>query len=162
MYYDKDNFGRIQYYVNEDKGVVIAKFRGNHACTRDTSNWCHLLGNVLDTISRNTHKTAHIVGQQYKTLGLGMDSFDYEVSDYLDQHELYGKAKCAPEDKFDAEIGKEIARKRLLEKYYKFERSMLKIIHKKFTKFCAEYFENLENRLDLCDHKINKSAIVNQ
>ncbi len=159
MYYDKDKFGRIQYYINEDKGVVIAKFRKAYVTKKDEYTWSHSLRWILDMLCKKASKATYVYGENDKTIGLGIDSVAYEVVDYLDQHELYGKAKCSPEDKFDIEIGKEIARKKLLAKYYKFEKSMLEIIHKKFTKFCAEYFENLENRLDLCDYKINKNTV---
>ena len=40
-------------------------------------------------------------------------------ADKLTEHRLTGVAKCSPEDEFDLETGKRIARARLLKRYYK-------------------------------------------
>lgn len=151
-------FGRIKYYINEDKGTVVAKFNGHYR--KDCSIWCRLLGDVLDKIGKDTKKNTNICGEQYKTLALGMDSYSDEIDDYIYCNDrLYGLAKCTPEDKFDVEIGKEIARKKLLAKYFKFEKKMLQIAHNMYAKFATEYFANLEKRIELCDYKIKKNTV---
>ena len=53
------------------------------------------------------------------------------IEDAIKQNDsCYGIAKCADTDTFDVEKGKEIAKKRLLKKYYSTqERALLNIIH---------------------------------
>lgn len=53
------------------------------------------------------------------------------IEDAIKQNDsYYGIAKCADTDTFDVEKGKEIAKKRLLKKYYRTqERALLNIIH---------------------------------
>ena len=76
-------------------------------------------------------------------------------ADKLTEHRLIGVAKCSPEDEFDLETGKRIARARLLKRYYKKkEKVCLKVAEFAYQltmfawsmeNYCADaYYEYLE------------------
>lgn len=52
-------------------------------------------------------------------VGLLIDFFDLAWDDFSMKRVYTGIAKCHPEDEWDEEMGKELARARLLKKYYK-------------------------------------------
>lgn len=83
----------IKYIVNETKGIVIAKFEENYFD----------LGNYLDD-----HASV-------RNLNL---SWSIEKN-FVDIFDLTGKARCSKGDNFDAVLGKVIARKRLMRKFYR-------------------------------------------
>ena len=109
----------IKYFVNKEKKTVVAKFENTSVLT-DKGVWEKYIANhICKTIS--------------KTKG----GFDYKniyykfIDDAIKQNDsYYGIAKCADTDTFDVEKGKDIAKKRLLKKYYSTqERALLNIIH---------------------------------
>lgn len=69
-------------------------------------------------------------------------------ADKLTEHRLIGVAKCSPEDEFDLETGKRIARARLFKKYYKNkEKVYLEVSYfayslASFTRSMASYFND--------------------
>lgn len=87
----------IKYNVNEEKRTVVAYFDGE----KDRhSEAMHLFKNCMSLDAY---------------FALSRDPEDRFVDKYPD--ELIGKAKAAPEDTFDVEVGKRIARNRLLKKH---------------------------------------------
>ena len=82
---------RITYYVNEEKGVVIAKLKKWDMVT-DTN--LYLLNNNLPMIEPR-----------------------FTYNKYYDGY-FVGKATCSKDDSFDLEAGMRIARNRALQKYY--------------------------------------------
>ena len=86
----------IKYTV--DNNTVIAEFN------RD---W-------IDTLVEYYLKNTHI---NYDTLRDIV--YDYLLEVENDRLKFYGEAKCHPDDVFDEDIGKQIARTRLLNKYSK-------------------------------------------
>lgn len=90
---------RITYYVNEEKGVVIAKLKKWDMVT-DTN--MYLLNHKLPTIEP-----------------------ELTYDKYYDGH-FVGKATCSKDDNFDLETGMRIARNRALHKYY-YEKCILMI-----------------------------------
>ena len=113
----------IKYFVNEEKRTVVAKFENTFVLT-DKGVWEKYIAN-------------HICKTINKTKG-GIDLYLNDrniyykfIEDAIKQNDsCYGIAKCADTDTFDVEKGKEIAKKRLLKKYYSTqERALLNIIH---------------------------------
>ena len=113
----------IKYFVNKEKRTVVAKFENTFVLT-DNGVWEKYIAN-------------HICKTINKTKG-GNDLYLNDkniyfkfIEDAIKQNDsYYGIAKCADTDTFDVEKGKEIAKKKLLKKYYSTqERALLNIIH---------------------------------
>lgn len=113
----------IKYFVNEEKKTVVAKFENTYVLT-DSGVWEKYIANhIRNTISKTKGGI---------DLYLSDKAIYYKfIDDAIKQNDsCYGIAKCADTDTFDVEKGKEIAKKRLLKKYYSTqERALLKIIH---------------------------------
>ena len=86
----------IKYIVNNN--TVIAEF---------SRGW---VGTLVEYYINNTHI-------DYATLNDIV--YDYILKVENDGFKPYGEAKCSPDDVFDEEIGKQIAKTRLLNKYSK-------------------------------------------
>ena len=99
----------IKYTVNNN--TVIAEFRRDWVPT------------LVEYFSNNTHI-------DYATLNDIVYNYMLKVEN--DGLKFYGVAKCSPDDVFDEEIGKQIARTRLLNKYNKvvtgINRILLKLV----------------------------------
>ena len=93
----------------------------------------------------------------FKNKDLSVDYKDKvgRYADKLTEHGLVGVAKCSPEDEFDLETGKRIAKARLLQKYYKKkEKVYLKVsevayqlaaVARNIENYCTdEYYKYLE------------------
>ena len=113
----------IKYFVNEEKRTVVAKFENTFVLT-DNGVWKKYIANhICKTISKTKGGI---------DLYLNDKNIYYKfIEDAIKQNDsCYGIARCAGTDTFDVEKGKEIAKKRLLKKYYKTqERALLNIIH---------------------------------
>lgn len=113
----------IKYFVNKEKKTVVAKFENTSVLT-DKGVWEKYIANhICKTISKTKCGI---------DLYLNERNIYYKfIEDVIKQNDFYyGIAKCADTDTFDAEKGKEIAKKRLLKKYYSTqERALLNIIH---------------------------------
>lgn len=113
----------IKYFVNKEKKTVVAKFENTSVLT-DKGVWGKYIANhIFKTIS----KTKGCIN-----LYLNDRNIYYKfIEDAIKQNDsCYGIAKCADTDTFDVEKGKELAKKRLLKKYYNTqERALLNIIH---------------------------------
>lgn len=113
----------IKYFVNKEKKTVVAKFENTLVLT-DNGVWEKYIANhICKTISKTKGGI---------DLYLSDRNIYYKfVEDAIKQNDsCYGIAKCADTDTFDVEKGKEIAKKRLLKKYYRTqERALLNIIH---------------------------------
>ena len=112
----------IKYFVNKEKKPVVAKFETTSVFT-DKGVWEKYIANhICKTISKTKGGI---------DLYLNNKNIYYKfIEDAIKQNDsCYGIAKCADTDTFDAEKGKEIAKKRLLKKYYSTqERALLNII----------------------------------
>ena len=113
----------IKYFINEDKKTVVAKFENTSVLT-DNGVWEKYIANhICKTISKTKGGV---------NLYLNDRNIYYKfIEDAIKQNDsCYGIARCADTDTFDVEKGKEIAKKRLLKKYYSTqERALLNIIH---------------------------------
>ena len=113
----------IKYFVNKEKRTVVAKFENTFVLT-DKGVWEKYIANH---IRKTINKT-----KGGNDLYLNDKNIYYKfIEDAIKQNDsCYGIAKCADTDTFDIEKGKEIAKKRLLKKYYSTqERALLNIIH---------------------------------
>ena len=113
----------IKYFVNKEKKTVVAKFENTSVLT-DKGVWKKYIANhICKTVSKTKGGI---------NLYLNDKNIYYKfIEDAIKQNDsCYGIAKCADTDTFDVEKGKEIAKKRLLKKYYRTqERALLNIIH---------------------------------
>ena len=113
----------IKYFVNKKKRTVAAKFENTSVLT-DKDVWKEYIANhIYKTISKT---------KGGNDLYLNDRNIYYKfIEDAIKQNDsCYGIARCADTDTFDVEKGKEIAKKRLLKKYYSTqERALLNIIH---------------------------------
>ena len=112
----------IKYFVNKEKKTVVAKFENTFVLT-DKGVWEKYIANhICKTISKTKDGI---------NLYLNDNIYYKFIEDAIKQNDsCYGIAKCADTDTFDVEKGKEIAKKRLLKKYYSTqERALLNIIH---------------------------------
>ena len=113
----------IKYFVNKEKKTVVAKFENTFVLT-DKGVWGKYIANhICKTISKT---------KGGNDLYLNDKNIYYKfIEDAIKQNDsCCGIAKCADTDTFDVEKGKEIAKKRLLKKYYRTqERALLNIIH---------------------------------
>ena len=113
----------IKYFVNKEKKTVVAKFENTFVLT-DKGVWEKYIANhICKTISKT--KGGNDLYLNDKNI-----YFKF-IEDAIKQNDsCYGIAKCADTDTFDVEKGKDIAKKRLLKKYYSTqERALLNIIH---------------------------------
>ena len=99
----------IKYTVNNN--TVIAEF---------SRGW---VGTLVEYYINNTHI-------DYATLNDIV--YDYILKVENDGFKPYGEAKCSPDDVFDEEIGKQIAKTRLINKYNKvmagINRELIKLV----------------------------------
>ena len=113
----------IKYFVNKEKKTLVAKFKNTFVLT-DKGVWEKYIANH---ICKTINKT-----KCGNDLYLNDKNIYYKfIEDAIKQNDsYYGIAKCADTDTFDVEKGKDIAKKRLLKKYYSTqERALLNIIH---------------------------------
>lgn len=87
----------IIYEVNKEKRVVTARFEG------DKEYWSQSLVEMCNNIFRPT-----CMAIPYRIIGKVLDGY----TDFV------GKAKCHPNDVWDEEKGKNIAKQKLLAKWY--------------------------------------------
>ena len=113
----------IKYFVNKEKKTVVAKFENTFVLT-DKGVWEKYIANHICKTINKTKGGIHLY-LNYKNI------YYKFIEDAIKQNNsYYGIAKCADTDTFDVEKGKEIAKKRLLKKYYSTqERALLNIIH---------------------------------
>ena len=113
----------IKYFINEKNKTIVAKFEDNLGNTYKHVWQEHMANHIYKTISKT--KGGH-------KLYLDTKGIYYKfIEDAIEQNDsCYGIARCADADIFDIEKGKEIAKKRLLKKYYSTqERALLNIIY---------------------------------
>lgn len=108
---DKNSF--ITYYINEDKKVVIAKIN-------------------IQNIIQEVQKALRVKDASSYDIVKGTRRFLKKFPNYFNSEHNYiditAKATCSKDDKFDVEVGKRIARERLLEKFYKIRLDYLRCI----------------------------------
>lgn len=116
----------IKYFVNKDKGIVVAKM---------TINGYDLATEMNNAIRKNgfvahNHEAAKFANHRMMTL-VPIEMFCKSNEAWT----FYGKAKCAEEDEFNEEFGKALARKRLMKEVYNYKMEAMKTIRNVFYSF---------------------------
>lgn len=118
----------INYYVNEDKGIVVAKIDHKEVIREleKCYNKCKLGSSKIEDFFNISDFWEDKEIRKFRT------KFD---------HTITAKATCHPEDTFDVNEGKRIARKKLLAKLDKKKLYILKIMEKE----CISVFSRILN-----------------
>lgn len=101
----------IKYFINEKKKTVVAKFENKYGYS-DQEMWVEYLINHVRKTARNSN---NFFKRQF---GDGVSDYKFIGNIVKQSGSYYGIAQCSDNDAFDVEKGKELAKKRLLKKYY--------------------------------------------
>lgn len=107
----------IEYIVNKDKRTVVAmiKFEERQECFKNCDYIFNRLVDTLDMIKKNEERWPSKFYSKH------------ESKMYFPRY-MSAKAKCSPDDEWDEEYGKELARKRLTEKIHRYRSNCYGII----------------------------------
>ena len=98
----------IRYYVNEEEKVVVASFDKDNDSHDSRETVLEYLFNDIAKIFMNSNKR----------IVINIDTLFYRlINKYNKRMGMSGLARCHDEDKWNEEIGKRIARDRLMRKY---------------------------------------------
>ena len=97
----------IKYFVNDKKKTVVSKFE-NKFYNTDLETWTEYLVRHVHKLLESSNNFVYTDQAIYKTV--------YKIAGNVDSY--CGIALCSGDDTFDVEKGKELAKKRLLRKYY--------------------------------------------
>ena len=122
----------IEYNVNEEKGTVVAYFKDDE---KNTSHeyWFNCIMIKLQKLSQINFLANDLI------CNMALTSVDEALAC---AGNLYGKAKVHGDDVFDEEKGKEIARMKLLSKYYKAESDAIYYFMKRYNRMVQKMFQN--------------------
>lgn len=106
----------IEYIVNKEKRTVVAmiKFDNNEETFKDAEY-------IYDDISWSF---SHIKKNDFRCT----EKYKQDYNKMFFPKTMSAKAKCNPEDEWDEEYGKQLARQRLVEKIKKYRSNSYKII----------------------------------
>lgn len=119
----------IRYFINEAKRTVVAKFDGDS----DYGVWRNILS---DDVMR---LFSYIQGNYFldhRRDVVIMDAVDRVLADI---RTFFGKARCTERDVFRVEIGRQIARKRLLLRYEKAKQRVVNLLRKEMMEEYERY-----------------------
>lgn len=122
----------IEYNVNEEKGTVVAYFKDDE---KNTSHeyWFNCIMIKLQKLSQINFLANDLI------CNMALTSVDEALAC---AGNLYGKAKVHGDDVFDEEKGKEIARAKLLSKYYKAEGDAIYYFMKRYSRMVRKMLKN--------------------
>ena len=122
----------IEYNVNKEKGIVVAYFKDDE---KNTSHdyWFNCIVTKLQKLSQINFLANDLI---YDMVLASANEALACVGN------LYGKAKVHGDDVFDEEKGKEIARMKLLSKYYKAEGDAIYYFMKRYNRMVQKMFQN--------------------
>ncbi len=116
----------IKYFVNKDKGIVVAKM------VIDGYDLATEMNNAIRKNGFVAHNHEAVKFENQRAMALipgGMFCKPNEAWAF------YGKAKCAEEDEFNEEFGKALARKRLMKEVYNYKMEAMKTVRNVFYSF---------------------------
>ena len=122
----------IKYIVNKEKRTVVAmiKLTDDYEDSLPTfKNSQYIFDNLWSTLKDIKHNKADFWGREYHIKSCKM---------YFPKY-MSAKAKCSPEDEWDEEYGKKLARQRLTEKIHNYRSNSYKIISNLIKKINAEF-----------------------
>ena len=110
----------IKYIVNEEKQTVVAviKFENDGEAIPTFKDSNLIFDDLWMALRRLKHRDRNFWGREYYKRANKM---------YFPKY-MSAKAKCAPNDVWSEDIGKELARQRLTEKIHNYRRNSYKII----------------------------------
>lgn len=121
----------IDYIVNEEKRTVVAmiKFVDEDGYSIPTfKNSEFIFDDLWSVLKRIKHDGNTFWNREYKK----------KINKMFFPNHIVAKAKCSPDDEWNEEFGKELARKRLVEKIHNYRSNSYKII--------AEMIEEIHNK----------------
>ena len=131
----------IKYFINEKKKTVIAKFENKYGYS-DQEMWIEYLIN-------HVRKTAKNSGNFFKRpFGDGVSVYKLVGNIVKQSSSYYGIAQCSDNDAFDVEKGKELAKKRLLKKYYDVQADMILKIFNIMNKVARDFLSDFNASID--------------
>lgn len=122
----------IEYNVNKEKGIVVAYFKDDE---KNTSHdyWFNCIVTKLQKLSQINFLANDLIYDM--VLASANEALACAGN-------LYGKAKVHGDDVFDEEKGKEIARMKLLSKYYKAEGDAIYYFMKRYNRMVHKMLQN--------------------
>lgn len=121
----------IQYFVNKKEGTVVATF-DNKSNGDDQYLWSKYLTRHVRKIFKRSDGFFRINETVYKVI--------YKTVGEVDL--FYGIAQCSGDDTFDVEKGKELAKKRLLKKYYDTQENVMFKLYKIMSKTAKNFLDD--------------------
>lgn len=143
----------IEYFINKENGTVVAKFKNDRMpadCYDECDIWADLVTNAFLKINK---KLGYIFSNSFRE-----EFYDEAYRRARNLGNRIGKAVCASGDEFDVEIGKKVAREKLLEKYYKFELYMMEDLREHMVNYHEVIMHDIKNRISLDFYKTTKYA----
>ena len=141
----------IKYIVNEDKKVVVAKFEKDYPDSKDKYTWKKFIVSHIENVLRKGGlRDINLIA--YKAI----ENILNETGSFC------GVAKCAPNDTFDVKKGKELAKKRLLKKYYRAQKKVVQYYVNGISRVQKKFVEDLDKTyakaaiLDIEIHNMKK------
>lgn len=122
----------IEYNVNKEKGIVVAYFKDNEKNT-SRDYWFDCIMTKLQKLSQTDFFTNDLM---YNMASASLNEALACAGN------LYGKAKVHGDDIFDEEKGKEIARMKLLSKYYQAESDAIYYFMKRYNEMMQKMLQN--------------------
>ena len=106
----------IKYIINKEKRTVVAiiEFGENEETFKNSSYIYDDLSWTISRLKKNNHENS-------KETRANMDKMFFPKY-------MSAKSKCSPEDEWDEEYGKQLARQRLVEKIHNYRSNSYKII----------------------------------
>ena len=122
----------IEYNVNKEKGIVVAYFKDDEKNT-SRDYWFDCIMTKLQKLSQTDFFTNDLM---YNMASASLNEALACAGN------LYGKAKVHGDDIFDEEKGKEIARMKLLSKYYQAESDAIYYFMKRYNDMMQKMLQN--------------------
>ena len=122
----------IKYIVNKEKRTVVAMIKLTDDCEDSLptfKNSQYIFDNLWSALKDIKHNRADFWGREYRAKSYKM---------YFPKY-MSAKAKCSPDDEWDEEYGKQLARQRLTEKIHNYRSNSYKIISNLIKKINAEF-----------------------
>ena len=122
----------IEYNVNKEKGIVVAYFKDDEKNT-SRDYWFDCIMTKLQKLSQTDFFTNDLM---YNMASASLNEALACAGN------LYSKAKVHGDDIFDEEKGKEIARMKLLSKYYQAESDAIYYFMKRYNEMMHRMLKN--------------------
>lgn len=141
---------RYSKYVNENDKQILEEARKIHSGPNGKP-----LAN--DLYRGWDYKLFNDTCNVMKHLFINDEDVDIIITKILrNRHNFYGIAKCSPDDEYNVEIGKEIAKARLLAKYYRVKRRLFDELFKILCNSAVRDAQHIIKGIQRADKEIFK------